>query len=497
MLFNTFKFWLIFPLIFILYWVIPKKWIKARNIYLIVISYFLYMNWRPAFALVLFAVTAITYFGALYVSRFNSKSLTPPADNDRQHDKPHIKSKKYKALVFVFVLLALLPLLIFKYYNFVNDSVYHLFDVIGIRFNLPGLNWAIPVGISFFTFQALGYFFDVYRNKELPERSFIDYMLFCSFFPQTASGPISTASELLPQLKSQKTFVMKNGVDGLKYVLWGIVLKCVIADRLGLYVDSVMSNYQFYSGLNCLIAAVLYSLQIYGDFAGYSLMAIGIAKTLGFDLINNFNRPYFADTISNFWRRWHISLTRWLTRHVYIPLGGSRRSKTRQYGNIMATFLVSGIWHGANYTFIVWGAIHGIAQIAEKAVGIDPKGRHANKKWFLRTKPLRIILTFVIVTFAWIFFRMPSIGDAVNFIARIFTDHSGQEILYKASKTDKLLTFFGILLLFVAELRSEYLREKTKWLDKSWARWCTYVSLFVIILVIGVLDSGSFIYVSF
>lgn len=476
MLFNSFLFWIIFSLLFVLYWLIPSKWHKARQWYLIVVSYALYMNWQPWFALILLWVTAITYYGALILEK------------NIGHRKP---------LCYTFSLLALLPLLTFKYANFVNDIFFHIFGFLGLRYDIPGLNWAIPVGISFFTFQALGYFFDVYRKKEQAEKSFSDYLLFCSFFPQTASGPISTASELLPQIKKSKKFVFQNGVQGLKWVLWGIVLKCVFADRLGLYVDTVMNNYEHFSNFNCALAAVLFTLQIYGDFAGYSLMAIGIAKTLGFDLVNNFNRPYFADSITNFWRRWHISLTRWLTRHIYIPLGGSRCSKARQYGNIMVTFLVSGLWHGANYTFIVWGALHGGAQIAEKAVGIDPKGVHSKKKWLLRAKPLRILITFIFVTLAWIFFRMPTINDAFNFIVRIFSHSESQAIMYKAKNSDQLLTFFAILLVFAAEFRAEYLREKTKFLDALWARWLIYISLFVIILVVGVLDAGSFIYVNF
>lgn len=476
MLFNSIKFWITFCFIFVLYWIIPSKWHKIRQWYLIVVSYLLYMNWAPWFALVLLWVTGVTYIGARFIEN---------------------QTAKRKAMATILSVLALSPLLTFKYANFVNDIIFHLTEAAGIHYSLPGLNWAVPVGISFFTFQALGYFFDVYRKKEKAERSFTDYMLFCSFFPQTASGPISTASELLPQIKSQKRFTFQNGVDGLKYVLWGIVLKCVFADRLGLYVDTVMNNYEHFSGLNCAVAAVLFTLQIYGDFAGYSLMALGIAKTLGFHLINNFNRPYFADSITDFWKRWHISLTRWLTRHVYIPLGGNRCSKPRQYVNIMITFLVSGLWHGANYTFIIWGGLHGGAQIAEKAMGIDPKGKHAKKPWLLGAKPLRIIITFLFVTIAWVFFRMPSINEALDFIVRIFTDRTSQALMFKASNTDKLLTFFAILLIFLAELRAEYLREHTKWLDSSWARWLIYVSLFVIILVIGVLDAGSFIYVNF
>lgn len=460
------------------------------------------MNWRPSFALVLFWISLITFYGAIILDKYfpsNAKTQQEQINskNKESVNTPTLLIRTRKQCMIVFAFLALSPLLIFKYYNFINNAVFEFLDCIGLHYSIPGLNWAIPVGISFFTFQAVGYFLDVYRNKEKPETNFIDYMLFCSFFPQTASGPISTSSELLPQIKSKKYFVYQDCVQGLKYVLWGIVLKCVVADRLGLYVDTVMSNYDHFSGTNCAIAAILFTIQIYGDFAGYSLMAIGIAKTLGFNLVNNFNRPYFAESITNFWHRWHISLTRWLTQHVYIPLGGSKCSKKRQYSNIMITFIVSGLWHGANYTFLVWGGMHGVAQIVEKAAGLNPKGKYAQEKWLLRAKPIRIITTFLFVTLAWIFFRMPTINDALAFISRIFTKQYPQEFMYKATNSDKLLTFFAILLIFIAELRAEYLKENTKFLDKTWARWIIYVSLFAIILVIGVLDSGSFIYVNF
>lgn len=477
MLFNSFSFWIIFPLIFCLYWVIPTRCTAMRKWLLIAVSYLLYMNWKPAFALVLAGVTVVTYAGALAI------------DADR--------AGRRRALCAAFTVLALLPLLLFKYYNFVNENGRRLLELAHLSFALPGLNWAVPVGISFFTFQALGYMLDVYHGREKAERDFSDYMLFCSFFPQTASGPISKASELLPQIKNPAPFSYRDGVAGLKWVLWGIVLKCVVADRLGLYVDTVYANYQHFSGLNCLWASVLYTVQIYGDFAGYSLMAIGIARMLGFGLVNNFRRPYLAESVTEFWRRWHISLTRWLTAHVYIPLGGSRCGRGRQYGNIMATFLVSGLWHGANWTFVVWGAIHGTLQIGEKAAGLDPKGRHHGKRWLRALKPLRIVVTFMLVSFAWIFFRMPSLGDAWNVIVRIFTDHTPQPFMFKASNSDKMFTFIALLLLAAVELRAEYLRENTRLLDTPAARWAFYVCVFCMVLAMGVLDSGSFIYVNF
>lgn len=479
---NSFVFWIIFPLLFFLYWLIPSRFAggNGRKWYLLAISYLLYITWKPAFAIVLMYVTAVTFLGAIRISRVS-------VDNGTRR----------KQLIWVLAILSLFPLVVFKYYNFINDSLTGLLRLAGIDFQLGGLNWAVPVGISFFTFQALGYLFDVYRNQERPERNFADYALFCSFFPQIVSGPISTASELLPQIKSERKFAFADAVQGLKWILWGVFLKCVVADRLGLYVDLVMANYDHFSGINCFWAAILFSLQIYGDFAGYSLMAIGVARLLGFNLINNFQRPYFADSVTNFWRRWHISLTRWLTRHVYIPLGGSRCSKKRQYGNIMVTFLVSGLWHGANVTFLVWGGIHGICQSVEKFAGLDPKGRHGQKPWLLRIRPLRIIITFVIVTLAWVFFRMPTIDGALEFIARIFTDHTPQGFMSPASNTDKVLTFVAILILFMAELRAEYLSEKFKWLDAKWVRMAIYVILFSLVICIGVLNSSSFIYANF
>jgi D-alanyl-lipoteichoic acid acyltransferase DltB (MBOAT superfamily) len=343
-------FWLVFPCIFLIYWVLPDRVsrrrignLRPRNCFLILASYLLYANWKPAYTLILLAVTLLTYIGARYI------------EAKKEHRK--------RGIIFTFATLTLVPLLVFKYYNFVSESVWDLLSSIGLRYELHGLNWAIPVGISFYTFQALGYLFDVYYKKEKAEKSFFDYALFVSFFPQVFSGPISKARELLPQIKEKRMFNYEQGVQGLRSLLWGMFLKLVLADRLGLYVDKVVGSYSMYDGPTCFMSAIFYSLQIYGDFAGYSLMAVGVAKLMGFDLINNFNRPYFSVSITDFWRRWHISLSRWLKDYVYIPMGGSRCSKMRNYWNIFVTFLVSGIWHGANWTFIVWGVIHGVAQI--------------------------------------------------------------------------------------------------------------------------------------
>lgn len=269
-------------------------------------------------------------------------------------------------------------------------------------------------------------------------------------------------------------------------------LKIVVADRLGIFVNAVYENYQFYSGIDCFIASVFYSIQIYGDFAGYSLMALGIAKCLGIDLINNFERPYLATSITSFWKRWHISLTQWLTRQIYIPLGGSRTSKIKTYRNILITFIVSGIWHGANWTFIIWGAFHGIIQIIEKALSIQ-KETHKNKLIVI----IRIIITFLLVNFAWIIFRIPTIDETWDIITKIFTSFSG-DILANTNNSDKLLMLTGILILLIKEITEEFFNGEKLWSRINFGgRFIIYTILFIMIISIGVLDSGQFIYVSF
>lgn len=475
MAFNSLSFWLVFPFVFGIYWLIPVKWNQWRKVFLVLASYLLYMNWKPVFALVLLGVTLVTYLGGrVFESQDDTKIWK-------------------RRIVWLFALLGLLPLLLFKYYNFLNDSLSSGFSAIGLKFAMPGLNWTVPVGISFFTFQAVGYMLDVYHGRVKAEKNLLDYVLFVSFFPQVTSGPISTAEELMPQIKATHTFDYEQGKQGLKQLLWGMFIKLVIADRLGMFVDTVYANYIHYNGGTCFLASVFYSLQIYCDFAGYSLMAIGIARTLGFNLIDNFRRPYLAVSVTDFWKRWHISLTRWLTRQVYIPLGGSRCRKARTYWNILITFLVSGIWHGANWTFIFWGMMHGVIQIIEKALGWQ---KYEGKKLVIRL--VRTAVTFLLVNFAWVFFRMPSVGEAFGVIGRMFT------LLGAPSLASVYGGFAPIVILILAlsilmykELTEEFISRKPAFLSSQVVRWATYVTLFALILCVGVLDGGSFIYVSF
>lgn len=468
--FISLNFWVAFPVIFLLYWLIPHKLPVLRKCWLILISYMLYMTWKPAFALVLLYVTAVTFIGALSFKRARSRR---------------------KALACLFLLLSLAPLLVFKYYNFLNNSVTAGLDAVGLHFALPGLNWAVPIGISFFTFQAVAYMLDVYRGQIEPERNPIDYLLFVSFFPQIVCGPISKGSELLPQIRQPAPFSYEQGKQGLKFLLWGMFIKIVIADRLGLFVDTVYSNYYAHNGTTLLLTTFFYSIQIYCDFAGYSLMAIGLAKTLGFNLINNFRRPYFAVSITDFWRRWHISLTRWLKENIYIPLGGSRCSKARCYFNILITFLVSGIWHGAAWTFVLWGVLHGFIQIFEKMAGVTGYEGHNPL-----VRGFRMLVTFLIVSFAWILFRSPDISTAFTIIGTIFTS-AGVPAVSEMGGAVILILVLALSILIFKELREEFFPGKVRFLDSGVFRGFAYISLFCMIIMFGVLDGGQFIYASF
>lgn len=479
MIYNSFNFLVLFPLLFLLYYVIPSKYPKLRNLFLLMVSYVLYISWKPTFALVLLGVSLITYFGGQVLQ----------VDED-----PKVKANKRQYLVWLFTLLGLLPLLMFKYYNFLNDSLSTGLASIGLQFSLPGLNWAVPIGISFFTFQAVGYMLDVYWGRIKAERNITDYLLFVSFFPSIISGPINKASLVLPQIKNLRSyFDYGKAVAGLKMLLWGMFMKVVVADRVGLYVDTVLPNYMNYTGVTCFVASIFYTIQIYADFAGYSLMALGVGKVLGFELTENFKRPYFAISITEFWHRWHISLSIWLKDYVYIPLGGSRCPKFRNYWNIFVTFLVSGIWHGANWTFIVWGVMHGIIQIVEKALGIQKYCGHNGL-----VKAVRILVTFLLVNFAWIFFRMPSLSDACGVIGRIF-DFNLSMRLEVTSMHIFLLMIVGTIILLVKDVRDEFVPNKMQLFESKYktVRWISYVAVITLIMLTGVFDAGQFIYANF
>ena len=472
MIFNSFNFIVVFPLLFLLYYVIPAKFGKIRNLFLLIVSYVLYMMWNPVFSLVLLGVTAISFFTA------------------RLQENAHHR----KRILTIGLITTLIPLLFFKYSSFICQTFSDLLNTIGVGgLKLQGLNWAVPIGISFFTFQAISYVCDIYYKRQPVEHNFLVYALYMSFFPSILSGPINRASLILPQIHGlRKYFDYVKAVEGLKLMLWGMFMKVVVADRVGLYVDTVLPYYFNYTGVSCFVASLLYTIQIYADFGGYSLMAIGVGKLLGFELTENFCRPYFAVSITDFWHRWHISLSTWLRDYVYIPMGGSRCSKSRNCWIIFVTFLVSGIWHGANWTFIVWGLMHGVVQIIEKLFGWQ---KH-NGGTFKRI--IRIVITFLLVNFAWVFFRMPSLGDAWNVICRIF-DTSLPFSLYTTTYLDIIYISFGVGLLFMKDLRDEFIPNKYLIFNnhRRLVRWIGYLFIFMAIMLTGVLGSDQFIYANF
>lgn len=477
MLFNTFDFLWMFPLIFLVYYAcIGEKVVKASrlgNSFLILVSYGLYMKWKPIYALVLLWVTLVTFVAA------------------RQIESRRRERVGGKLLFIIALLLSFVPLFFFKYYNFVNDSLSDALGVVGISTGLPGLNWMMPFGLSFFTLQAVGYLADVYKQKIAAERNWWHYMLFVSFFPQIASGPISKAADLLPQIKEHRRFDYAQCVDGLRWLLWGMFMKVVMADRVGILVNTIFDNYVHQSGFSLLIGSILYTFQIYGDFAGYSFMAVGVGKLMGFNLINNFNRPYLSQSVTEFWHRWHISLSTWLKDYVYIPLGGSRCSKARNYWNIFVTFFVSGIWHGANWNFLVWGSLHGLFQILEKMLGLHRKVSHGI------VRLIRIVVTFMLVNFAWIFFRMPTLTDATNVVSKILSDRSLE--LTTVAPGMMLMIFLSVAMVVVKDVTDEFLPSNRQLLTHQHVivRWSVYVLLAVVILSCGVFDASQFIYVSF
>lgn len=469
MIFNSFQFLWLFPIIFFLVVIIGKrdgfglKNSKIGNYVLLAVSYLLYMQWEPLYVLILLWVTFITYIGARFLE----------------------KTKSGKMPFILFLILALSPLFFYKYYDFVIMQLNSLFVSFREKTELRGLNWALPLGISFYTLQSVGYLFDVYKQRIRAERNWWDYMLFVCFFPQIASGPISKAKDLLPQIKSERQLNYAQIVDGLKWLLWGMFLKVVVADNLGLRNNLVFNDFQSHGGIELVLCMISYAFQIYCDFAGYSFMAMGVGKILGFELINNFNRPYFSQSVTEFWHRWHISLSLWLKDYVYITLGGNRCSKIRNYLNIMLTFLVSGIWHGANWTFIIWGGIHGVFQVFEKALGYNKRTSVG------MVKSLRILITFVLVTFAWVFFRMPTLNDAILFLGCLVEPGT-------VNIKEYVFPLALILIVFWKDFSDENQLKSLQFLDNKYkvVRWTTYYLLLFSICVSGVFG-GLFIYSGF
>ena len=477
MLFNSYHYAVFLPIVFILYWLIPHKY---RWGIVLVSSYYFYMCWNAKYLLLIMFITGISFAGALLVER--------------------AKEEKRKRLwVGVVIGISLALLFVFKYFNFMGDTITVVLQAFSISTPDIALSLLLPVGISFYTFQSIGYIVDVYRGELPAEHHFGKYAAFVAFFPQLVAGPIERASNLLPQLKKECYFNYEQATYGLKLMTWGYFKKIVVADTLAGYVDKVYSDLHFYPGSVRLFVAFLFSIQIYCDFSGYSDIARGTAKLLGIELMENFKSPYFAASIREFWQRWHISLSTWFKDYVYIPLGGNRVSKARNSFNLLTTFLLSGLWHGASWTFVFWGGLHGTVQVAEKNIGMYKKSY--NKVIHC----LKIIITFCVVSMLWVFFRAQNIKDALYII--VYWYHGLSEPMNWLTST---FTNLGITFLTGIQLTSmilllliyDYISLKKDVIDciSKWnivARWILYVVFVVLIFFWSPANGAEFIYFDF
>ena len=392
MLFNSWQFAIFLPVVFALYWSVPQRF---RWFVILVSSYWFYMSWNVKYVTLILFTTFISYLAAILLERFN-------------------KNKAMKKIILALTLIACLSVLFtFKYFNFFSQSFIEFMHLFAIHIHPVTLKLLLPVGISFYTFQTLGYVIDVYRGTTKPEKHFGIYAAFISFFPQLVAGPIERTNNLLPQIKAYHEFKYEQAVYGLKLMTWGFFKKLCIADILAIHSDKIFNDIYSYKGFALIIAAFFFTVQIYCDFSGYSDIARGCSNLFGIELMHNFRSPYFASSIREFWSRWHISLSTWFRDYVYIPLGGNRVSRFRHKINIMITFIVSGLWHGANWTFVIWGTLHGLAQITENAF-VRRDDIHGFKR------ALRVCITFLFCMFAWVFFRANNISEALYFFGHLF-----------------------------------------------------------------------------
>lgn len=479
MLFNSLSYAIFLPIVFILYWLLPHKY---RWILLFIASYYFYMSWNVKYVVLILFTTFVSYIAAILIEKQDSK-------------------KKKKMVLAFTAILCLGVLFFFKYFNFVSESIVNLFSLFSIKLQPITLKLLLPVGISFYTFQTLSYVIDVYRGDVKAEKHFGYYATFISFFPQLVAGPIERTSNLLPQIKARHEFDYDKATYGLKLMAWGFFKKMVIADGLSTYVSAIYDNPSNFSGFSLLLATIFFTIQIYCDFSGYSDIAIGSAKLLDIDLMTNFKSPYFSQSIKEFWSRWHISLSTWFKDYIYIPLGGNRCSKLRHTFNLVVTFLASGLWHGANWTYVVWGGIHGLSQAIENL--LIPKNKQKSKGI---VKFFRIVLVFIFVTFTWVFFVSNSISDA-NYVLSNWYKGMGSVSAYISNgfldmglgMTNFLFLIPSLILLGVYDyfsLNSDVIACVSS--KKKALRWAIYL-IFVVWLIVSMPYSNlnEFIYFQF
>jgi len=480
MLFNSIEFALFLPIVFLFYWLL-KKSRQSQNILLLVASYVFYGWWDWRFlSLIAFSSVVDYSIGRGLLSN---------------------NEKKRKLLLWTSIVVNLGILGVFKYYNFFLDSFIDAFKWFGMEFSVSRLNIILPVGISFYTFQTLSYSIDVYRRKMEPSRDIISFFTFVSFFPQLVAGPIERASHLLPQFHKKRIFDYKLASDGTRQILWGLFKKVVIADNCALLVNDIFENYEIFNGVTLVLGAFYFAIQIYCDFSGYSDIAIGTARLFGFDLMQNFAFPYFSRNIGEFWRRWHISLSTWFRDYLYIPLGGSRGTMYKKIRNTVIIFLVSGFWHGANWTFIWWGAINAIYFLPLLIAGNNRNyvDVAAENKFFASFKEFgQILLTFGLVCFAWIFFRAENITHAWDYIfgigQRAF-ENPGQPLLFLSKSVNIFIVLLVVIEWFHRSKRHGLQIDKT--ISSQIVRSVIYLSLALFIVLMATKTDASFIYFQF
>lgn len=478
MLFNSFKFALFLPVVFILYWFFTNKNLKLQNLLLLGASFFFYACWDYRFLFLLIFSISLDYFSGIKMAEATTK-----------HRK--------RLWFWLSILINVGFLGFFKYYNFFINSFADMLSAFGLKISFWTLRVILPVGISFYTFHGLSYVIDIYKDKIKPERNFVDYAVFVSFFPLLVAGPIERATHLLPQIKRKRVFEYSKAVDGLRQILWGLFKKIVIADNCSGYVNLIFTNSAQYSGAAHILAALLFTFQIYCDFSGYSDIAIGTARLFGINLLRNFAYPYFSRDIAEFWRRWHISLSTWFRDYLYIPLGGSRVGTWTKVRNTFIVFLVSGFWHGANWTFIFWGFLNAlyimpsiILNTHRNNLNTVAQGRYLPtfKEFF------SIFSTFMLAVIAWIFFRSDSIKNAFGYITEIFIKRPAIDASVPLMIIIMIAFFIIVEWIGREEQFALAILNKSK---LSVLRYTTYVTIAIAILFLGNFQGNQFIYFQF
>ena len=482
MLFNSLTFLVFFVVVTGLYFLLPHRF---RWFLLLLASCFFYMFFKPVYILILFGTIIIDYYAGIKLEEIQDQ-----------------KKKKF------FLILSLIAnigvLVVFKYFNFINENISQVLVHVGVQNPIPFLKILLPIGLSFHTFQAMSYTIEVYRGNQKAERHFGIYALYVMFYPQLVAGPIERPQNIIHQFRIQHNFEYANVSAGLKLMLWGFFKKLVIADRLAIGVDEVYNHLDSYTGIALILATVFFSIQIYCDFSGYSDIAIGAAKIMGFTLMVNFNRPYASRSISEFWTRWHISLSSWFKDYLYIPLGGNRVKVSRLYFNLFIVFMISGLWHGASWTFIIWGALHGIyliTALVTKNIGLRISDFFKKLKLSFLVNAFNIGFVFALITFAWLFFRAKTTHDAFYVVEHLLDIHSinmAKDIYLNNGQDFFVTSIFVIFFMEVVQYINSNYRNLLFKHPSVIVRWGFCISLIIMICVFGVYHNDSeFIYFQF